>query len=219
MNKVLVVCAHPDDEVLGLGGALLRHIDNGDEVYVLVYTDGHKSRGTNDFTTRHQEFENCMGMLGVTKYWLLEYDDQKLDQYPLIELTVELEKVLKVVQPNVLYTHSEYDLNLDHRVVSQAAITAARPLPNSSIDLVLKFETPSATEWSFNHFNYNKPNYFIDISDCFEHKIKLIGNYESELKDANHPRSVENISSVASMHGATVGVNYAECFHLHYSRR
>lgn len=212
MQKILVVCAHPDDESLGLGGTLLLHSQKGDKIKVLVITDGETSRQNqlSSISTRQKQCKQACKTLGITNVDFLDYKDQSLDTTSVLSLSQSIEKEISLFNPSLIYTHFWNDLNQDHRRVFEATKIASRPVPKSSVKELICFETPSSTEWSYGE--KFSPNYFVDVKKVFNKKLKAISYYEKELQKYPHPRSVEGITSRAQYWGSTVGVNYAEAF-------
>ena len=133
MEKILVISAHPDDESLGLGGTLALHAKRGDEVFVLIFTDGESSRNKkqNKITERETQSKKACKILGVKKVKFLRYLDQELESISLVELTNKIEDVVKNWSPSIIYTHYWGDMNQDHRRLFEATKIATRPIPNS----------------------------------------------------------------------------------------
>ncbi len=209
-NKILVIAAHPDDETIGCGGAIIKHIRNGDSVSVLTISDGETSRDVNDKKQRNSNFIKAMESLGVKNFDNLDYPDQRLDVVSLLDIIQNIEKKISEIQPNILYTHHYSDLNIDHQITHKAVMTAARPLPNSSIKEILCFEIVSSTEWSVD--DVFMPNYFIDIESELDEKIKACNCYVDEMNIPPHARSIESIINLAKYRGAQVGIHAAEAF-------
>ena len=162
MEKILVVCAHPDDETLGLGGTIKLHSLNGSIVHVLNFADGESARkkSTDNIIKRQKQALKASSILGIKETEFLDYEDQKLDTIPLVELSKHIESAIKRWKPTIVYTHFWGDVNQDHRVLFDATMIATRPTPNSKINKVICYETPSSTEWGNEKFF---PNYFVDI--------------------------------------------------------
>lgn len=213
-NKILVVVAHSDDEVLGCGGAISKHVAEQDEVFVLVLTDGESSRDSFDLKKRQDCFTKACAILGITEFHSANLKDSHLDTYPLIEVVKVIEKIAAKFKPTIVYTHNVSDLNVDHTVTHCAVMTAFRGLPNSNVSKILTFEIPSSTEWSSFHTRSQfVPNYFVELTENeFQNKMKAFKCYADEIRDFPHPRSEEYIHSLAKVRGGSVGVKLAEAF-------
>jgi LmbE family N-acetylglucosaminyl deacetylase len=214
MKKVLAIVAHPDDETLGCGATLIKHIQNGDEVRVLVMTDGETSRQAGNASQRKEQFERVCRQMEIKHFSILSFEDQRLDSYPFIELTRGIRELKDQYSPDIVYTHSVSDLNIDHQLTAKAALTVFRPFPNEKLSKLLSFEIPASSEWSSvtEHSRFT-PNYFVKISkDQLNRKIAALSLYKGELRDYPHPRSEEYIRVLAQHRGATIGTNLAEAF-------
>ena len=213
-RKILIIVAHPDDEVLGCGGTIARHIISGDSVHLVFLSDGETSRNNAnslDIELRKKSAINAGIILGVTEPPIfLQFPDNRMDSIELLDIIQKLETIIYDINPEFIYTHHSGDLNIDHQVTYQAVMTASRPLPGSSIKAIYSFEVLSSTELSTSKFFI--PNYFVDISDTLEHKISALKAYNSELNEFPYPRSIEAISAQAKYRGASVGINAAEAF-------
>ena len=220
-NKVLVVAAHPDDEVLGCGGTIARLASEGRAVHVLLLADGEKSRAAADgsgvaagaVAARKAAAEKACRILGCESVESLSMPDNRMDGLVLLDVVKEIEARIVRHAPTTLLTHHGSDVNVDHRIVSQAVIVACRPVPNHSVRELLFYEVPSSTEWcpprSADNF---APNYFVDVSATLDRKINALKAYASEVRDFPHPRSCLAIEALARWRGATVGVAAAEAF-------
>jgi N-acetylglucosamine malate deacetylase 1 len=213
MEKILVVSAHPDDETLGLGGTIKLHSLSGSNVYVLNFADGESARkkSMKNILKRKKEGKKAAAILGIKETKFLDYEDQKLDTIPILELSKHIESAIKKWNPSIIYTHFWGDVNQDHRVLFEATIIAARPTPNSKIKKIICYETPSSTEWGYQQFN---PNYFIDISKVKKIKIKAFQQYKDEIKSFPHPRAEEAIMNRSKYWGSSVGIKNAEAFFI-----
>jgi LmbE family N-acetylglucosaminyl deacetylase len=216
MSKtVLVVAAHPDDEVLGCGGTIARHVDNGDKVRVVFMSDGVSSRVNtkNDEKDKRRECaEKASKILGAHHPIFLNFPDNQMDTVPLLEVIQSLEKIINNIKPEIIYTHYSSDLNIDHQITNKAVMTACRPLPNFCVKEIYSFEVLSSTEWSNQYNTSFNPNYFIDITSTESKKVKAIMMYNQEMREYPHSRSVKAIQALISIRGASVGVTSAESF-------
>lgn len=209
--NVLVVVAHPDDEVLMCGGTIAKHVAAGDKVFVLMIADGVTSRLGYDPEDPRRRIDagsrasQVMGCDGDVLGW----PDQRIDTRPALELNRAIERVIDAHKPAVVYTHWTGDMNLDHRLVGYACLVACRP--GSGVREVYMGEVPSSTEYA-GGFN---PNVFVDIGDHMDRKLEALRCYDGELRGDNHPRSLFAIGALAQLRGACVGVAAAEAFETH----
>lgn len=210
-KNVIVIAAHPDDEVLGCGGSLLRHVAKGDKVHVMFLTNGVSARGSDyGANLRSLACEKVMKQIGVTSFCQFDYPDNQLDTVPLLEIVKLVEDFISQVDPSIIYTHFSGDLNVDHRMCSAAVSTACRPLPETNYTEIYTFETPSSTEWSAR--DIFDPTHFINIQDYLDDKLNLMSIYEDEVRSFPHPRSLDAISALAKWRGSTSGFYAAEAF-------
>lgn len=221
--RVLVIAAHPDDEVLGCGGAILRHVSEGDEVSIAILGEGMMARanGRNDGRTseagkrlREAALEVSRA-LGAKEFFHHDFPDNRMDQVPLLDIVKIVEIRIGKWRPDIIYTHHQGDLNVDHGIVARAVTTATRPLSSKTVSEVYAFEVPSSTEWAFgmDHGSF-KPNHFKEISSYLERKIQAMALYQTEMSPFPHPRSPEAISALAMFRGSQSGLRAAEGFML-----
>jgi LmbE family N-acetylglucosaminyl deacetylase len=183
--RVLCVAAHPDDEVLGPGGTLLRHKAEGDEVAVVLTAECRVAG-----TVESHEAEARMG-IEYHRHW-----DTDL-----------VETVVKSFAPDIVYTHWRGDLNRDHREIHERVLVACRP--QSGVREVYAFDTASSTEWGIEPF---VPDHFVDITETIDDKLYAMEAYASELRPYPHPRNIERLTERAAYWGQVAGVNRAEAF-------
>jgi len=213
-NKILVVVAHPDDELLGLAGTLCKHRDRGDDIHILILANGEDSRaGVVDSKKRFNQAKNVANALKA-KLYLEDLPDNQLDSLPLLSIVKIIEKIVLSVNPEIIYTHHAHDLNIDHRLVCEAVLTACRPVSGSTIKQILCFETLSSTEWQIKDFRQFSPNYYVDVSNYLEEKKKLLKNYDDEMRPFPYPRSYEGVEILAKYRGMEIGVGAAEAFNI-----
>jgi LmbE family N-acetylglucosaminyl deacetylase len=214
--KVLVIAAHPDDELLGLGGTIARHAAAGDEVTAVVVSEGASARYASGAEDQlRSSGRAAAAVLGVRDLRFLGLPDQRLDAGPIIDVIQPIERVVEEIGPQVVYTHHWGDINRDHRVVNEAVLVACRPVGVRYPRSVLVFETPSSTEWSSTDPSAQfTPNVFVDIGATIEKKLEAMACYASELRPAPHPRSLEALRSRAQYWGQIVGCDCAEAFVL-----
>ena len=229
--KILIIVAHPDDEVLGMGGTIAKHSKNGDDVTVAYLTTGITSRRSsnynnsssynfskNDSQKNKKQIselqidakESCK-ILGVKKTIFFNYPDNELDSIPLLKIVKTIEKIISKEKPNIVYTSHDKDLNIDHRITCNATLIACSSNP-PSIKKILSFEIFSSTEWTFS-YDF-KPNYFVDIKKELNTKINAMKKYKNELRKFPHPRSLENIENSAKRWGTICDFHAAEAFEI-----
>ena len=218
--RVLVLAAHPDDEVLGCGGTIAWHADQGHDVAIHLMSEGATSR-TNlpDRVAMASELESlrssarqAAAILGASISFDT-YPDNRMDSVDLLDIVKSVERVVAEIRPERIYTHHSGDVNIDHRIVHQAVVTACRPLPGHSVSSLLFFETPSSTEWQpATRSDVFLPNWFVSIDNTIDRKRKALKAYANEMREFPHPRSIAAIDHLACWRGATVGVYAAEAF-------
>ena len=214
--NVLVISAHPDDEVLGLGGTLARHVRQGDVVFPVIVADGSQVRYSEE---QRDELKSacakCCAELGLQPPEYLGFRDQGLDAHSQIEINNVLEVLVRKCRPKVVYTHHFGDMNRDHQVLHEATLVACRPKPGGIVKRVLTYVVPSSTDWApYSSERAFLPNWFVDISETIEQKLRALAHYSSEIEPYPHPRSLEAVRSQAKFWGSGVGVEYAEPFML-----
>jgi LmbE family N-acetylglucosaminyl deacetylase len=215
-SRVVVIGAHPDDELLGAGGTFARHVRSEDEVHAIVVADGASSRYPDELMAKlEKDARRAAEVIGFASLKLLALPDQRLDTVPLIELTQLLEQELDHIDPRVVYTHFPGDVNVDHGLVARAAWTACRPYYRPGLHRFAVFETPSSTEWAWPLDGAQfQPNLFVDVTATLDIKIAAMGCYESELRDYPHPRSGRALRERAAFWGSQVGLPAAEPFRI-----
>ena len=217
MTVVLACGGHPDDVELGCGGTLAKHVINGDEVHIVVMADGVTSRpgaATADVIKRQEQSYRAAKILGIPKHNVthLGYPDQRMDSSTLLDIVQVLEEATARIKPQIVYTHFDGDLNLDHQITCRAVKTAFRPQRLCTVQALYSFETPSSTEWAFGDYAF-KPNHFVDVDGIsIEKKFLALGEYTTELRSWPHPRSMLAIQTLATLRGATIGCQAAEAF-------
>jgi LmbE family N-acetylglucosaminyl deacetylase len=222
-QNVLVIAAHPDDEVLGCGGTMARYASEGHAIHVAILGEGISSRhrrrdeASSDALTDLQADANAAGAaLGVRSVVFGGLPDNRFDQLALLDVVKQVEGLIEATRPDVIFTHHPGDLNIDHGITFRAVLTATRP-GASPVDVpdVYTFEVPSSTEWAFQRIApVFRPNVFVDIAPWLESKIAAMQCYGSERREAPHPRSPEVLRATAVRWGATAGLQAAEAFEL-----
>lgn len=227
MQNILVIAAHPDDEVLGCGATIVRYIATGDKVWVLILGEGITSRSNLSVSEKHQSLrvlqdsaKAAAHILGIEEVIFNRFPDNRFDSVALLEIVHKIETVVRKVKPQVVYTHHHADVNIDHQRTAQAVEAVVRPMFDTSIMRVLSFEVPSSTEWNFVRKDVFQPNVFISIENAWlEKKVKAMEAYMSEMRTFPHPRSSEYLRALATVRGGQSGYCLAEAFELVYWRQ
>ncbi len=217
--KVLVVAAHPDDEVLGCGATIAKLAAAGYEVFLAILGEGVTSR----YAAREQAdkklilelrktAEKVREYLGAKKLFPFDFPDNRFDTVPLINIIKTIEGLIKEIEPQIVFTHHTSDLNIDHVITHRAVLTATRPLSGCPVNEIYAFEIPSSTEWSFGQFGSFQPDTFCNIENTIEMKIRAMSLYETERRELPHPRSPVALKATAQRWGSVVGMQYAEAF-------
>ncbi len=215
MNKVVVVTPHPDDETLGCGGVLLKHIAQGDQIYWLIITCAGNSFAHDKKMKREKEIEQVAEMYQFEKTYKLGFETAMLDQIADSKLIGEISKVFREIEPNVVYVPYPSDIHSDHKAVFDATMACTKWFRYSSVEKVLAYETLSETDFTINpDANTFRPNIFVNIKDYLEKKIEIMNIYESEISEFPFPRSEKAIRSLAYVRGAASGFEAAEAFML-----
>lgn len=213
---ILIIAPHPDDETIGAGGAIARHIARGDEISWCVVTEGYVPSWSEDTLVKaRQQIDDVQEFFGFKNVYRLGFPTVKLNTVPHIDLCNALQSVIDEVRPDIVYTTSRNDVNLDHRIVYDCTLVATRPLPGNVVRRVLSYEIGYTR-----HFGAPmgaamfQPNVFVDISEYLETKLKAMRFYETELRQMPHPRCMDSIRLLAQERGLCVGYAAAECFEL-----
>jgi LmbE family N-acetylglucosaminyl deacetylase len=224
MSKIIgVIAAHPDDEILGCGATIAKHIQQGDIVHVLIMAEGATSRTLTRDRGLHQEelshlaqaAAKAASMLGVASHELLTFPDNRMDSVDRLDVVKAIESFITRHSIAQLYTHHASDVNIDHQIIHDAVITACRPLPGACVDTILCFEIPSSTEWQTpDSKSCFVPNWFEDVSATLMLKLEALKCYEQEMRAWPHPRSYQAVEILAKWRGVIVGVDAAEAFVL-----
>lgn len=221
MKKVLVIAAHPDDEVMGLGGTIAKLSAQGVECHLLIVTDGSSSqyRGSDHLgeiiEAKKIETKNCADTLGFRSIHYGGLPDMKLDTTPHIVINQVIEKVINKVQPDTVFTHFWGDVNRDHQEVYKSTLVAVRPVMGQVVKELYCYRVPSSTEWTPNKADTMfMPNYFVNIEKYAEQKYKAFACYSTELREYPHPRSVQYLRETDKAVGIRIGQLAAEEFVL-----
>ena len=220
-KNILVVVAHPDDEVLGCGGTVAK-LSTTEDVHIAILGEGVSSRynqraeaDAGELSKLQSDVRAVAKLLGARSVVFENLPDNRFDQVPLLDVIKRVERLIEKLRPDAVYTHHPGDLNIDHLVSFRAIMTATRPTFDCPVRNVFSFEVPSSTEWAFQRLEPSfRPSVFVDISATIETKIKAIQRYSSEVRPFPHPRSPEALRAIARRWGSVVGVEYAEAFEL-----
>lgn len=220
-RRILIVAAHPDDEVLGCGATTAKHVRGGDTVWTLILGEGITSRQELTSSKKQRPLKELKdnaqksnAILGVEKLVMRSFPDNAFDSVPRIKIVHAIENIIKQLRPNLIYTHSSTDLNVDHQITSESVKTACRPLPGATTTEILSFEVPSSTEWRFDVSHSFHANVFVNVSKFIELKIQALKVYRGEIRHFPHPRSAEYLRALAAVRGGQVGLEAAEAFSL-----
>jgi len=208
-NRVLVIAAHPDDELLGCGGTVALHAQNGDSVWSVIMCEGGSLRNVNQSDKGEHHANLAAKVLGVKKVCLLNFPDQRLDTFTLTDIVTPLEKIVAELKPNIVYCQFGGDINRDHELLFKALMVAVRPTV-TCIEAVYAFDTASSTEWAFPRSFI--PDTWVDISSTLDKKLEAMSCYKSELREYPHPRSIEGLKYKAHSWGNQACMNAAEVF-------
>ena len=218
-KRILIVAAHPDDEVLGCFGTVAKLINSGEhEAYTLILGEGKTSRSDrrdivgkkDELEALSQEIIKANKIVGVKDIFIENFADNRFDSVDLLDIVKSIERVKKMVCPDIIFTHYEKDLNIDHQITYKAVITSTRPMRGETVSDIYSFEILSSTEWNY-PLSFS-PDTFFDVTDTLELKLKAMKEYKSELCEFPHPRSLRGIELSAGYHGMRVGKKYVEAF-------
>lgn len=198
LSNILVVAAHPDDEILGCGGTLLKHVDAGDNVNILILTKGR----------RDYEFDKLEKLTGF-RYIVCDYPSQGLEDINLTYISAVIKSMMIECNPDIIYSHSNKDLQIDHRKVLEAVLVASRNA--AKYIKILSFEIPSSTGYNLVPF---QPNYYNNIDNYLTRKLDLLRFYDEEMRPYPHPRSYEGVKILSQQRGMTAGMIYSEAFEI-----
>ena len=230
--KVLVIAAHPDDEILGMGGTIKKYTKSGMKVKIVFMATGIFARRSSNYENSPKyQFDNkskklaktqleklrhdassATKIVGVKDIEFLDFPDNEMDLVSNLQITKKIEEIIKKYNPSIVYTHSPHDINIDHRILYNATITATRPSPSTKVKQVISFEVPSSTEWNFP--SAFSPNIFVDITKELPDKLNAMSKYKDELRKFPHPRSIEALEAIAKRWGSVSGYKAAEAFSL-----
>tara|TARA_B100000900_G_C20567840_1_gene711913 strand:+ start:1213 stop:1884 length:672 start_codon:yes stop_codon:yes gene_type:complete len=215
-ERILIVAAHPDDEVLGCGGTISKLKDNNN-INLIFMTNGVSARGikrSKEIKQRKNSALKLCKYLSISKPVFFNFPDNQMDKIPLLKIVKKIENQINIYKPTTIFTHYSHCLNVDHKITFNAVITACRPTSKQTVKKILSFEIPSSTDWALFKGKQFQPNYYIDITKNLRHKIEQLKFYKKELRKYPHSRSIKGIKSLAGVRGVSCGVKYAEAFYL-----
>lgn len=223
-KKIMIVVAHPDDELLGCGATMHKLIrEQNCKIKAIILGEGLTSRSENrdpkkwekELETHRANIYKAQKLIGYDSVGIYDFPDNRFDSVALLDIVKIIEKEKKNFMPEIIFTHNPGDLNIDHQKTFEATITATRPMKGESVKTIITFETPSATEWNFNSEKQFKPNFWIEISEeNLKAKQNAMDCYEFETREYPHPRSNKALKVLAQKRGLDVGYNMAEAFCL-----
>ncbi len=217
-RNVLVVAAHPDDEVLGVGGTIPLIKRNGGNVTVLIVTDGSTTQYNNDkdmLLRKFNQAQEASRILGSDEIIQWDFPDMRLDTVEHYKLNQAFEFLIKKKGFDTVFTHNIDDINMDHQIIFKSVLVATRPTPGQTVKQLLSYYVSSSTEWgAYNERTVFCPNYYININETIEIKLEAMRVYDDELREYPHPRSIEAIRMRAAVYGCEVGFKYAEPFKI-----
>lgn len=221
-KKVLILAAHPDDEVLGVGGTIPLLKKDGAHITVVIATDGSSAQYANDRDAqkkRNDELRRANEILGTDALLHWDFPDMRLDTIEHLQLNSALEELLRNGKFDTVFVHHKGDLNKDHCCLHESLLVAARPQPGQFVKNIVSFPVNSSTEWGARSWTTQFcPNFYVDITDSLEKKLAALECYDGELRGFPHPRSTAAVKNRAAVYGSEVGYHYAEAFQLILAR-
>ena len=219
MKDILVFAAHPDDELLGVGGTIRRFVNEGATARAVILAEGLTSRGERRSETDHSELlalqedaRRAAMKIGYSSIDFCGLPDNRMDSMDLLDIIKTVSNYVEKYKPDTIFTHHHGDLNIDHRLTCEAVLTACRPVGNYCVKQIYAFETPSSTEWNYCYTEPFTPNVYVDVSDTLEAKIRGMACYRTESAEYPHPRSAEALRALGRYRGSNAGFDMAESF-------
>ena len=217
-KKILCIVAHPDDEALGLAGTLIKHINIGDIVNIIILSEGETAKAENSSKNKYRlkNAEEWSKFIGCNLYCTLNLPDQMFDTVPKLEIIQKIENMIFKLKPDIIYTHHSGEINHDHQITSHAVLTAIRPMNKKGLKPEVRtFETPSSTDQApYDETYIFQPNFYVDIDQEWEKKVASLKIYKKEIGKFPHPRSLESIEALSIKRGAESGLKKAEAFKI-----
>lgn len=220
MKNILIIAAHPDDEILGCGATIAKLSREGYIVSTLILGEGITSRDISrnsklrekEILDLKNQIKDSNKLIGVTNVITFDFPDNRFDSINLLDIVKVIEDTIEKTKPEIIFTHYEKDLNIDHQITYKAVITATRPIYGSIVKSIYSFEILSSTEWGFPLSFY--PDTFFDVETTISLKKEAMKLYKSELREYPHPRSIDGIELNSKYWGMRVGLKYVEAFKL-----
>lgn len=217
MNKILIIAPHPDDETIGCGGTLLKHIKQGDKVYWLIITSMHIDDGWNihDIKNREHEIKKVAKEFQFSEVIELNYPTTKLDSIPMSDIVFSISNIMKKIQPSTVYLPNPTDIHTDHQIVFKAGYSCTKSFRYPYVKKILIYETLSETDFASNVSDRPfSPNIFINIDNYVDKKTDIMKIYNNQIEKRPFPRSIDNIIALATLRGSSSNCNFAEGFQL-----
>lgn len=221
-QSIGIIAAHPDDEILGCGATMAKHVAQGDQVHVLIMAEGLTSRENERARERHQAelselaqaAQRANDIIGVQSLKLLDFPDNRMDGIELLDAVKPIEQFIEQFKCDRVYTHHAADVNIDHQITHRAVLTACRGVPGQCVKTLLCFEVQSSTEWQSPLGQKFSPNWYEDVSAFCSKKHDALKAYAMEMRPWPHARSIEAVEHLGHWRGANIGCDYAEAFEL-----
>jgi LmbE family N-acetylglucosaminyl deacetylase len=223
-KRILVVAAHPDDELLGQGATIHKLSRTGHECHALILgegiaarsEDGNKQQWEEELREHKQNIQDAADIIGYESVTTYDFPDNRFDTVALLDIIKVIEKEKERLQPDVIFTHHGGDLNIDHQKVFQAVITACRPMEHEQVKTIITFETPSGTEWraSSDPHKFVRNLYIAVDKEDIAAKCEAMEAYVNERRDWPHPRSAKALEHLGRRYGTIVGKSFAESFQI-----
>lgn len=220
--RTLVIAPHPDDEVLGVGGTILKRRAQGCDIGLVIVTKMTESQDWpgDAIAKKETQISKIVDRLGIEKrnFYQLDFKTTLLDRYPLSEIISQVSKAVNSFKPDDVFVPFFHDAHSDHRIVSEAAFAALKPFRNPNLKRVFSYEVVSETESRFNSPRAFRPNYFVDVEQYLEQKYELMAIYESEMGEYPFPRSRESIEALSRVRATQAGQQASEAFELAFCK-
>ncbi|MEG0075285.1 MAG: PIG-L deacetylase family protein [Eubacterium sp.] len=216
--KILIIAAHPDDEVYGMGGTIAKLNRAGNEIYVLIVTEGCSTQyvGNKDIILKKQKEAQIAGeILGIKAVMFSNLPDMKLDTVSHVAVNQVIEDAIRKIKPAIVYTHHRGDVNKDHRIVYESTMVAVRPIYTQCVKKILCYAVPSSSEWNADLVETTfHPTVFEEIDPFYGLKQRAIESYGTEIRAFPHPRSLKYVDIFDRAMGLKVGLKRSEGFQL-----